>query len=52
MKKILEKITKNKYYILGVIILLAFVYSSFFAKKVYYEVKFVDGSEVIKVEYL
>lgn len=48
----MKKILKNKYYILGFIILLVFVYSSFFAKKVYYEVKFVDGSEVIKVEYL
>ena len=52
MKKIVEIIKKKKYYIFGAIILLAFVYSSFFAKKVYYEVKFVDGSEVIKVEYL
>lgn len=52
MKKIVEIIKKKKYYIFGAIIFLAFVYSSFFAKKVYYEVKFVDGAEVIKVEYL
>lgn len=52
MKKIVEKIAKNKYYISGAIILLAFVYSSFFTKKVYYEVKFVDGDTVIKTEYI
>lgn len=48
----MKKILKNKYYIFSFIILLVFIYSSFFTKKVYYEVKFVDGSEVIKVEYL
>lgn len=52
MKKVLDVIVKNKKMIFIGISVLAFVYSSFFTKKVYYEVKFIDGDTVIKTEYL